>query len=160
MAVAFLKVVRDPNFGKVYEITGERVVFGRNPLCVVVLQGAGVSRRPAQILKREGQYFIEDLRSRNGTYVNNVEIQNRIQLHRRPDYILRLHISILHVFAGGKHVGRSVCFGRARGSGRSAAQSDWHRVTDQGSVDRGQEFGYIRHFLDRCGIVGTAPHQR
>ena len=97
--MAFLKVVRGRNPGKVYEITGERVIFGRHPECDVVLEGAGVSRRHAQILERRGQYFIEDLRSRNGTYVNNVQIENRVELHDDDlitfcDYTFRFYSSL------------------------------------------------------------------
>jgi len=78
--VAFLKALRGSHAGRTYEITGERVVFGRHHSCDVVLDGAGVSRRHAQIIEKHGQYYIEDLRSRNGTYVNNARIDGRTLL--------------------------------------------------------------------------------
>jgi serine phosphatase RsbU (regulator of sigma subunit) len=66
--------------GKVVEITGERVVFGRHPSCEVVLDNAAVSRHHAQILETHGRYYIEDLRSRNRTLLNGIPIEGRTQL--------------------------------------------------------------------------------
>ncbi len=55
----------------------ERAVLGRHPDCDVVLDSASVSRQHAQLLKESGQFFIEDLHSRNGTFVNGRLIQGR-----------------------------------------------------------------------------------
>ncbi len=56
------------------------MVFGRHPHCQVVLENAAVSRYHAQILENHGQFFIEDLRSRNGTHVNELQVENRREL--------------------------------------------------------------------------------
>src|SRR5262245_3995863 len=69
-AVAFLQVVKGANAGQVLELHGERTVLGRHPGCEVVLDNAAVSRQHAQILESHGSYFLEDLRSRNKTYLN------------------------------------------------------------------------------------------
>jgi serine phosphatase RsbU (regulator of sigma subunit) len=58
-------------------LAGERSVLGRHPDCDVVLDAASVSRQHAQILNENGKYFVEDLHSRNGTYVNGLLIQGR-----------------------------------------------------------------------------------
>lgn len=55
----------------------DRMVLGRHPDCDVVLDSASVSRQHAQIVRENGQYFIEDLHSRNGTFVNGRSIQGR-----------------------------------------------------------------------------------
>src|SRR5262249_10508995 len=68
--------------------TGERVqlgagnlVIGRSPEdCQVVLPPNAVSRKHAQITFTQGNYFIEDLGSRNKTYVNNKEVTARTAL--------------------------------------------------------------------------------
>jgi pSer/pThr/pTyr-binding forkhead associated (FHA) protein len=51
-------------------ITEPRFVLGRDPSCEVVLQDSTVSRRHAEILYRDGAYWIKDLGSANGTLVN------------------------------------------------------------------------------------------
>jgi len=44
---------------------------------------AGISRRHARLFKQDGQWFIEDLGSRNGTYINAVKIvpNNSLPIH-------------------------------------------------------------------------------
>lgn len=78
--MAQLLVVRGGTPGKVYPIRGERTVMGRHPHCEVVFDSAAISRQHAQILEGHGSYFIEDLRSRNGTFVNGEEVDGRVQL--------------------------------------------------------------------------------
>lgn len=79
-AVAVLKVLKGTNAGQVIELIGERTVLGRHPNCRVVLDDAAVSRNHAQILESHGSYFIEDLKSRNGTLVNGERTQGRVAL--------------------------------------------------------------------------------
>jgi phosphoserine phosphatase RsbU/P len=68
--------------------TGERVqlgnadlIIGRSPEdCQVVLPPNAVSRKHAQISFSQGSYFLEDLGSRNKTYLNNKEVNARTPL--------------------------------------------------------------------------------
>src|SRR5262249_6288293 len=53
---------------------------GRNPECQIVIPVTSVSREHAQILRVQARFFIEDLHSRNGTFVNNQAITGRTQL--------------------------------------------------------------------------------
>jgi serine phosphatase RsbU (regulator of sigma subunit)/pSer/pThr/pTyr-binding forkhead associated (FHA) protein len=55
----------------------DRMVMGRHPDCEIVLDAASVSRQHAQILRERDQFFVEDLHSRNGTFVNGRAIQGR-----------------------------------------------------------------------------------
>lgn len=54
--------------------------MGRHPECQVVLDNAAISRQHAQILESHGSYFLEDMRSRNGTYLNEALIEGRQEL--------------------------------------------------------------------------------
>ena len=56
------------------------MVLGRHPSCEIVLDNAAISRQHAQITNRHGLYFIEDLRSRNRTYLNGAPIDERTAL--------------------------------------------------------------------------------
>jgi serine phosphatase RsbU (regulator of sigma subunit) len=78
--VAVLKVIKGTSPGQLFELSGERMVMGRHPSCQIVLDNAAVSRNHAQILDSHGTYFVEDLRSRNGTLVNGEAIQGRTEL--------------------------------------------------------------------------------
>jgi serine phosphatase RsbU (regulator of sigma subunit) len=79
--VAFLKVIQGACPGQIVELLGDRSVVGRHPHCEVVLDNAAVSRHHAQILETHGSFFLEDLRSRNRTFLNEVPVQGRTELH-------------------------------------------------------------------------------
>ena len=59
----------------------ERTVLGRHPNCHVVFDNGAVSRHHAQILESHGSYYVEDLRSRNGTYLNGALLECRTELN-------------------------------------------------------------------------------
>lgn len=61
--------------GERLPLTGDRLILGRHPECDIVLDQGAVSRQHAQISQINGQYFIEDLHSRNGTLVNGQPVQ-------------------------------------------------------------------------------------
>ena len=56
------------------------MIVGRHPSCEIVLDNVAVSRRHAQILESHGNYFIEDLRSRNRTFLNGTAVDGRVPL--------------------------------------------------------------------------------
>ena len=78
--MAVLQVSRGAIPGTRYELTGDRTQLGRNPECDVVIDHISVSRNHAQITREGEAYLIEDLRSRNGTYVNGQSITERTPL--------------------------------------------------------------------------------
>ncbi len=84
--MAYLKVIEGSVPGQILELTGDQVVIGRHPQCQVVLDNAAVSRHHAQILLSHGRYFLEDLRSRNGTYLNGHPLSGRTELRDRDEF--------------------------------------------------------------------------
>lgn len=77
-----LRIVEGPHAGDVYPLDREKAVLGRDPECDIVFYSGSVSRQHAQIERIDDDFFIEDLQSRNGTYVNNQRIRQR---HRLSD---------------------------------------------------------------------------
>src|SRR5262245_41233310 len=64
--------------GEKHPLGNEPVIIGRSPeKCRVVLPANAVSREHARIVPSGGQYFVEDLQSRNKTYVNNKVVEGR-----------------------------------------------------------------------------------
>src|SRR5262249_1765168 len=55
----------------------DKLVLGRHPDCDIVLELGAVSREHAQITSADNQWYVEDLRSRNGTFVNGKQITGR-----------------------------------------------------------------------------------
>jgi len=54
------------------------VTIGRDPSAELCLHAEGVSRRHCHIHEEAGSWFIEDLRSTNGTLVNGAPVQRRL----------------------------------------------------------------------------------
>lgn len=65
----------DQEIGRV-ELDGEIAFLGRSADADLCLKDPGVSRQHCQIKKRKNLYFLTDLNSRNGTYLNNRRILN------------------------------------------------------------------------------------
>ena len=75
-----LRTVEGPHAGGVFHLEREAAVLGRHPDCDIVLDSGAVSRQHARILRIDNAFFIEDMQSRNGTYVNGRQIRDRLQL--------------------------------------------------------------------------------
>jgi pSer/pThr/pTyr-binding forkhead associated (FHA) protein len=67
--------------GAAYDVTTELTV-GRAPGCSIVLDEQYVSQVHARVFVREGQVFVEDLGSTNGTWVNGSRAMG--QMPARP----------------------------------------------------------------------------
>ena len=67
--------------GESFALDGERLTIGRRPDSDVFLDDVTVSRDHALLVRRGGDYYLDDLGSLNGTYVN----RHRIESHRLED---------------------------------------------------------------------------
>ena len=78
--MAVLQTLKGRNPGQVFPLDRERSILGRHPDCDIILDVGAVSRQHAQILHVGEDFFVEDLASRNGTYVNGEMVQGRRRL--------------------------------------------------------------------------------
>jgi sigma-B regulation protein RsbU (phosphoserine phosphatase) len=85
--MAFLELISGNQSGVRFELGGERAVIGRSSECDVPLDVAAVSRRHAVIVLDRGRFFVEDLQSRNGTFLNEQRVLGRTPL-RDGDWIV------------------------------------------------------------------------
>jgi hypothetical protein len=67
--------------GESFPLEGERMTIGRRPDSDVFLDDVTVSRDHALIVRRGGEFDLDDLGSLNGTYVN----RRRIESHHLAD---------------------------------------------------------------------------
>ena len=58
-----------------YELAEPEIVMGRSSHCQIQLPVFGISRVHARMVCQNEEYYIEDLGSTNGTYVNNIKIK-------------------------------------------------------------------------------------
>ncbi|HWA97179.1 MAG TPA: FHA domain-containing protein, partial [Pirellulales bacterium] len=78
--MAVLQVIRGSNVGTQYELSKDKSILGRHPECDIVLDVGAISREHAHILRVNKDWFVEDLKSRNGTYVNGRLVTGRHHL--------------------------------------------------------------------------------
>ena len=69
-----------------HPIQGESVMVGRDRTCSIVLSHPAVSRRHARMTLNGASWILEDLKSANGTYVNNTRVE-RVSL--KPGDVVR-----------------------------------------------------------------------
>ena len=80
---ARLRVVEPPDHrGRVYELADE-VTVGRAGGCQITLDDdTYVSQLHARVFQRDGQLYVEDLGSTNGTYLNRKKVTGPIAFRR------------------------------------------------------------------------------
>ena len=69
--MAVLRVLKGQNPGQLFPLDSDSIILGRHPDCNIVLEVGAVSRQHARIVKIDEEFCVEDLKSRNGTYVND-----------------------------------------------------------------------------------------
>jgi pSer/pThr/pTyr-binding forkhead associated (FHA) protein len=67
--------------GESFTVTEDRISIGRSPDASVFLDDVTVSRNHALLVRRKDGFYIDDLGSLNGTYVN----RRRIESHKLAD---------------------------------------------------------------------------
>jgi len=72
-----LRIIKGPQNPNAYPILEDITTIGRNPNCDIFLNDMTVSRLHARILKMDDCYMIEDNKSYNGVWVNNVNTISR-----------------------------------------------------------------------------------
>lgn len=91
-----LVATKGPNAGRRFPLDGDGTLIGRQPDVAVYLDSLSVSRHHARILCQQGGYFVEDLGSSNGTYVNGARVAGRAPLTEEDElrigpYTFHLH---------------------------------------------------------------------
>jgi FOG: FHA domain len=64
-----------PETHEKHSLEGDSVMVGRDRTCSIVLSHPAVSRRHARITLNGTSCLLEDLKSANGTYVNNTRVE-------------------------------------------------------------------------------------
>ena len=82
--------------GRTIDLTDGVTSIGRAPINKVVVEVTGVSRQHARIRAEVNGYWIEDLGSRNGTFVNGTPVEGEGQKLRNMDRIDLGGCEVLH----------------------------------------------------------------
>ena len=86
------------DLGKQYALSKEEIVIGRGADNDIVLDMDNVSRRHAKVVNRKEGFYVEDLGSTNGSYVNDEEVSTRQLLNGE---LIKIGGAILKFLQGG-----------------------------------------------------------
>lgn len=86
-----------PDMGKRFALSRNEVVLGRGSDCDIQVDRDSVSRRHARVFRNTEQWMVEDLQSTNGSYVNDVPVQNSIL---RDSDFLKIGAAIFKFLSG------------------------------------------------------------
>jgi pSer/pThr/pTyr-binding forkhead associated (FHA) protein len=76
------------------ETDKSEILIGRGSNCDIQIDNLAVSNTHAKIIKQQGGYRIEDLKSTNGTFLNGLSIQ---KANLGPDDIVTIGKHSLHI---------------------------------------------------------------
>src|SRR5262249_15824206 len=78
--MAYLVTLKGPNTGRQYSLEQDAMVLGRQTDSTISLESQPVTRHHAPIGRVDSSFFIEDMGSSNGTYINGARIRERTPL--------------------------------------------------------------------------------
>lgn len=97
MAVEYQLVMRTgPNPGKVFALSKNQIVMGRDVECDISVNDVEVSRNHTRLILGPNTYIVEDLGSTNGTYVNEQKISGQQALNGND--VVRMGDNVTMVF--------------------------------------------------------------
>ena len=77
---AVLTILNGPQSGRKVLVHTNRLVVGRMPDCDIVLDAESISRRHACVFQGDDGFYLDDLNSRNGTFLNGQRVRAATKL--------------------------------------------------------------------------------
>lgn len=97
---AMLILREGQGMGGRWVIDSDSVIIGREEDCDIVLPSRQISRNHARIRRSGGQHILEDLGSKNGTFVNGQELTEPYTLQDGDEIQVALSFKLFFVDAG------------------------------------------------------------
>ena len=110
-----------------WHLDQEEVIIGRGPECDIIIDDRQVSRRHARIRREFEGFTIEDLESKNGTYLNGVSIRDAVVLQDGDVIQIALAMKILYIGSEAT-IPLSILDAAQMGLGRLRIDHEAHRV--------------------------------
>ena len=85
--MAYLKAKNGPLAGQRIELSEDEMILGRAPDCNIQVEDYAVSRKHAKVIRSGDAYSLEDLKSRNKTYLNDIVLTEGAHQLRNGDKV-------------------------------------------------------------------------
>jgi len=89
---AMILIARGPNKGSRFLITADGVSIGRSSESSIFLDDITVSRTHATIVKKDKSFVLKDSGSLNGTYINNISVNEHTLVSGDEFQIGKFHL--------------------------------------------------------------------
>jgi len=90
-----LYVLDGPDKGRSFDLEGGTIRIGRSRDNHIQLKDTYVSRRHLRLLRKKAKYFIQDLESKNGTFVDGEPISPGIEFEVKEGLPIIIGISVI-----------------------------------------------------------------
>lgn len=70
----YLEIIKGSDQGKIFYLDQDEFIVGRNADCDIVVQDLEISRQHLRLFTENRRWFVQDLGSTNGTYVNKLRV--------------------------------------------------------------------------------------
>jgi DNA-binding response OmpR family regulator len=94
---AILLLKEGPGGHNQWRLDKDEIVLGREPDCDIVLDNRQVSRQHALIRRQDDSYFLEDLRSKNGTFIGGQVVEAPTKLNDGDEITIALSFRLIFV---------------------------------------------------------------
>jgi pSer/pThr/pTyr-binding forkhead associated (FHA) protein len=147
-----LKVMTGSHEGMEIPVAGEKFLIGRSESCQLRPKSDSISRKHCIIVIRDGRVLIQDLKSRNGTYVNEKRLPaDRAKILSAGDQLklgkLQFELVIEHDLKGQK---KPEVTGVGDAAARTVQESDsrFEEVDVTGWLDEADQIDRVRKLSD------------
>ncbi|MCH7729601.1 MAG: FHA domain-containing protein, partial [Planctomycetes bacterium] len=86
--MATLEVRSGPGAGNIVEISTNETLIGRESFCALVISDHTISRQHTRVVRTSDGFYVEDMSSLNGTFINGQRIQKRTKVNDQD----RIHV--------------------------------------------------------------------
>ena len=147
-----LKVTAGSHSGTEIPISGDKFLIGRSESCQLRPKSDSISRKHCIIVIRDGRVLIQDLKSRNGTYVNEKRLpSDRAKILNAGDVLklgkLQFEVVIEHGLKGAKKP-KVADVGDAAERTVQESDSRFEEVDVTGWLDEADQIDRVRKLSD------------
>ncbi len=107
LTLRLAEISSDPAAESTFVFTRPEIIVGRQPGSDLHLDDSAISARHARLTYHHGQWWIEDLRSKNGTYLNQERISSQMVLTSGDELRFGGVALLVHVASSGASAAES-----------------------------------------------------
>jgi pSer/pThr/pTyr-binding forkhead associated (FHA) protein len=126
-----LVVIDGPHQGKQWQVVQDEIVAGRDETCDIFLPERPISRQHVKIYRHNDNYYVQDLESKNGTWLNGKKIEGNHPLSNGD--VIELAKAVRLHFSGADNATSTLPFAVEVPEGRLKLDLEGRRVFIMGT---------------------------